>query len=146
MSPNRRLPENYGYGHWQTRVDPRYTRNVPQGIDWQPGGRVIPTSDHYRADYHCPPYRDPAVEIIRARAAAHRNRERWWHGWGALRRYHKRMFNSLLNEQHYKCVPLMDLRDAERLPQPTWRERHWRGLYIAKWVGGGYLLLQLLRI
>ena len=114
-------------------------------VAWiHPGERVIPTSNHY-ADgqrFSDSPFKPFETEWYPRK----RKQERWWHSWEAFKCYHKRMWTSMRDEQHYSCIPLMDLREAVNLREPNWRERHWRGLYVAKWVGGAWLFIQVLRV
>ena len=165
MSPCRRklnddwrpYSSDHGYGLCQVRVDPHgelARKQFKSNSAFHRGERVIPTSNHYHDGdrFRVPTFGgiDPilkrADQVARKMEMSLAYREHWWDSWPAFWRYHKRMFNLLANEKHHACLPLMDLREAAQLREPTWAEEHWRGLYISKWVGGVFLLLQLLRI
>ena len=115
----------------------------------QPGERVIRTRDDffpvqcYQEDYsiHQSPFEPFKTEWYPRKRKPER-----WHSWKEFKRHHRDRLVAMLNESHYRCIPLTDLREAVSLSEPSWRERHWRGLYVAKWAGGIYLFLQLLRV
>lgn len=168
MSRYEEIQTDQSYGLWQIRVENCEYNAYPSRVVWlEPGERVIPTTRREESladteaeldDERVIPMSDHNYSILqpdprwrgkpyqRLKREHWRKRERWWHSWEAFRRYHKSMYVAMRNEKHYDCVPLMDLREAVKLREPSWREQHWRGLYLTKWVGGGFLLVELLRV